>query len=145
MRNYSRAIVIGGTALVYYGLKKSTRDIDFAFPTQSECFWFAEALRESRYVLRKGEAVWWFIDFERELYIDISYGKIGDVSLSQAMFSRFKKEKIDKMSVWIPALEDLFIMNVCHSIDIYETMKPMLLVMQKGFMMKLRWKWWTKS
>ena len=72
-------------------------------------------------MLRKGEAVWRFIDFERDLYIDISYGKIGDVSLSQAMFSRLKEEKIDEMSVWIPALEDLFIMKVCHSMDTYET------------------------
>lgn len=37
------------------------------------------------------------------------------------MFSRLKEEKIDEMSVWIPALEDLFIMKACHSIDAYET------------------------
>lgn len=121
LKNHPRAIAIGGTALVYYGLKRSTRDIDLAFPTQGECFWFAEALRESGYELRKGEAVWRFIDFERDLYVDISYGKIGDVSPSQAMFSRLKEERIDEMSVWIPALEDLFIMKACHSIDTYET------------------------
>ena len=121
LKNQPRTIAIGGTALVYYGLKRSTRDLDFVFPTQGECFWFAEALRECGFDFRKGENVWRFIDFTRNLFIDISYGKMGGVTLTQTMFSRLKEEKINTLSIWIPSLADLFIMKACHSIDTFET------------------------
>jgi hypothetical protein len=116
-----RIIVIGGTALVYHGLKRSTKDLDFVFPTQGECFWFADALSKMGYEPRRGAKVWRFIDFERDLYIDISYGKVGEVLLTQPIFSRFLEEKIQNMSVWIPSLEDLFILKACHSMDDYGT------------------------
>jgi len=121
LRDHPRIITIGGTALVYYGLKRSTKDLDFVFPTQGECFWFAEALRECGYEFRRGEAVWRFIDFKRDLYIDLSYGRVRDVSLTQSLCSRLKEEEIEGMSIWIPSLEDLFIMKACHSMDTYET------------------------
>ena len=116
-----RIIVIGGTALLYHGLKRSTKDLDFVFPTQGECFWFADALSKMGYEPRKGARVWRFIDFERDLYIDISYGAVGGVSLTQSIFSRLLEEKIRNMSVWIPSLEDLFILKACHSMDVYGT------------------------
>ncbi|MBE9593387.1 MAG: hypothetical protein IMF19_07885, partial [Proteobacteria bacterium] len=92
LKDHPRIITIGSTALVYYGLKRSTKDLDFVFPTQGECFWFAEALRECGYEFRRGEAVWRFIDFKRDLYIDISYGRVRDVSLTQSLCSRLKEE-----------------------------------------------------
>ena len=116
-----RIIVIGGTALVYHGLKRSTKDLDFVFPTQGECFWFADALSKMGYEPRRGVRVWRFIDFERDLYVDISYGKVGEVLLTQSVFSRLLEEKIQNMSVWIPSLEDLFILKACHSMDDYGT------------------------
>jgi predicted nucleotidyltransferase len=121
LQDRPRIIVIGGTALVYYGLKRSTKDLDFVFPTQGECFWFADALSKIGYEPRRGARVWRFIDFERDLYIDLSYGKVGEVLLTQPIFSRFIEEKIQNMSVWIPSLEDLFIVKACHSMDDYGT------------------------
>ena len=44
-----------------------------------------------------------------------------DVTLTQTMFSRLKEEKINTLSIRIPSLADLFIMNACHSIDTFET------------------------
>jgi len=121
LQDRPRIIVIGGTALAYHGLKRSTKDLDFVFPTQGECFWFADALSKNGYELRKGAKVWRFIDFKRDLHIDISYGKIGEVLLTQPVFSRLIEEKIHTMSVWIPSLEDLFILKACHSRDAYGT------------------------
>ncbi|KAF5409942.1 MAG: hypothetical protein C5S47_08270 [Candidatus Methanogasteraceae archaeon] len=116
-----RIIVIGGTALVYHGLKRSTKDLDFVFPTQGECFWFADALSKMGYEPRMGARVWRFIDFERDLYVDLSYGTVGEVLLTQPIFARLIEEKIRNMSVWIPSLEDLFILKACHSMDDYGT------------------------
>jgi hypothetical protein len=121
LQDRPRIIVIGGTALVYHGLKRSTKDLDFVFPTQGECFWFADALSKMGYEPRRGARVWRFIDFERDLYVNISYGKVGEVLLTQSVFSRLIEEKIQNMSVWIPALEDLFILKACHSMDDYGT------------------------
>jgi hypothetical protein len=49
LQDRPRIIVIGGTALVYHGLKRSTKDFDFVFTTQGECFWFADALSKMGY------------------------------------------------------------------------------------------------
>jgi len=121
LQNRPRIIVIGGTALVYHGLKRSTKDLDFVFPTQGECFWFADALSKMGYEPRRGAKVWQFIDFERDLYVNISFGKASEVSLTQSVFSRLIEEKLQDMSVWIPSLEDLFILKACHSMDDYGT------------------------
>ncbi|MEA3323735.1 MAG: hypothetical protein U9Q37_01150 [Euryarchaeota archaeon] len=109
-----RIIAIGGTTLAYHGLKRSTNDLDFVFPTQGECFWFADALSKMGYEPRRGARVWRFIDFERDLYVNISFGLVGEVLLAQSVFSRILEEKIRNMSVWIPSLEDLFILKACH-------------------------------
>lgn len=53
LKDKPRIIAIGGTALIYYNLKKSTKDLDFVFPTQSECFWFADALEKLGFEIRK--------------------------------------------------------------------------------------------
>ncbi|MHC1623971.1 MAG: nucleotidyltransferase [Candidatus Methanospirareceae archaeon] len=121
LQDRPRIIVIGGTALVYHGLKRSTKDLDFVFPTQGECFWFADALFKIGYEPRRGARVWRFIDFERDLYVDLSYGTVGEVLLTQPIFARLIEEKIRNMSVWIPSLEDLFILKACHSMDDYGT------------------------
>ena len=67
LKHEPRIITVGGTALLYHGLKKSTRDLDFVFTTQGECYWFAEALSASGFETRKSENVWRFIDFKRNL------------------------------------------------------------------------------
>ncbi|MBE0525089.1 MAG: nucleotidyltransferase [Methanosarcinales archaeon] len=121
LKDDPRIITVGGTALLYHGLKKSTRDLDFVFPTQGECYWFAKALTAQGFEVRKSANVWRFIDFERNLYIDISYGTVGDVALTQSMFARLIEEQINGFSIWIVSLTDLFIMKACHSVTTYET------------------------
>ncbi|MHC1599824.1 MAG: nucleotidyltransferase [Candidatus Methanospirareceae archaeon] len=116
-----RIIVIGDTALCYHGLKQSTKDLHFVFPTQGECFWFADALSKMGYDPRKGARVLRFTDFERDLYVDLSYGMVGEVLLTQPIFSRLIEEKIRNVSVWIPSLEDLFILKACHSMEDHGT------------------------
>lgn len=116
-----RIITIGGTALLYHGLKKSTRDLDFVFATQGECYWFAEALSALGFEVRKSANAWRFIDFKRNLYIDISYGTVGDVALTQSMFARLIEEQINGFSIWIVSLTDMFIMKACHSVTTSET------------------------
>lgn len=121
LKDDPRIITVGGTALLYHGLKKSTRDLDFVFPTQGECYWFAEALTAQGFEVRKSANAWRFIDFERNLYIDISFGTVGDVALTQSMFGRLIEEQINGFSIWIVSLSDLFIMKACHSVTTYET------------------------
>lgn len=114
-------ITVGGTALLYHGLKRSTRDLDFVFTTQGECYWFAETLSALGFEVRKSANAWRFIDFKRNLYIDISYGTVGDVALTQSMFARLIEEQINGFSIWIVSLADLFIMKACHSVTTSET------------------------
>jgi hypothetical protein len=121
LKDEPRIITVGGTALLYHGLKKSTRDLDFVFTTQGECYWFAEALSAQGFQLRKSANAWRFIDFKRNLYIDISYGTIGDVALTQSMLARLIEEQIDGFNIWIVSLTDLFIMKACHSVTTSET------------------------
>ena len=121
LKDEPRIITVGGTALLYHGLKKSTRDLDFVFTTQGECYWFAEALSAQGFEVRKSANVWRFIDFKRNLYIDISYGTIGDVALTQSMFARLIEEQINGFSIWIVSLTDLFIMKACHSVTTSES------------------------
>jgi len=121
LKDEPRIITVGGTALLYHGLKKSTRDLEFVFTTQGECYWFAEALSSQGFEVRKSANAWRFIDFKRNLYIDISYGTIGDVALTQSMFARLIEEQINGFSIWIVSLTDLFIMKACHSVTTSET------------------------
>jgi hypothetical protein len=104
LKDEPRIITVGGTALLYHGLKKSTRDLDFVFTTQGECYWFAQALSALGFEVRKSANVWRFIDFKKNLYIDISYGPIGDVALTQSMFARLIEEQINGYSIWIASL-----------------------------------------
>jgi len=121
LKDEPRIITVGGTALLYHGLKKSTRDLDFVFTTQGECYWFAEALSHQGFEVRKSANAWGFIDFKRNLYFDISYGTVGDVALTQSMFARLIEEQINGFSIWIVSLTDLFIMKACHSVTTSET------------------------
>lgn len=121
LKDEPRIITVGGTALLYHGLKKSTKDLDFVFTTQGECYWFAEGLCALGFEARKSVNVWRFIDFKRNLYIDISYGTVGDVALTQSIFARLIEEQINGYSIWIASLTDLFIMKACHSVTTSET------------------------
>jgi hypothetical protein len=74
------------------------------FTTQGECYWFDEALSALGFEVRKSANAWRFIEFKRNLYIDISYGTVGDVALTQSMFARLIEEQINGFSIWIVSL-----------------------------------------
>jgi hypothetical protein len=110
-------MAIGGSAMLFYGLKSATKDVDIVFFSESDRALFAEVLEESgfsRKIIgdgksRKGIPI---VMEGRDTRFDLFLGEVFQFTISQDMRERVEqKHEFGKLILEIVSHEDIIILK----------------------------------
>ncbi|MBI2597905.1 MAG: hypothetical protein HYW50_01785 [Candidatus Diapherotrites archaeon] len=125
LKEKAKAFLIGGNALIEYGAKNSTKDIDIVLLSAKEAQSLIEALKAIGFVELKGKELQYdqleaFTMLVKEDHprIDIFVNKIcGMLEFSERMQKRSRQTKSGKLELYLASLEDIFLLKSVSSRD----------------------------